>query len=109
MQNIPITLAAPGMIMAKEIKASDDPASMTVCGKGVKLSESLIDRLRQMGIQSLFVEGHPIALEGETTLEEMLAALDKRFIRVAGDPLMVKIKGMYVRHIQRSMGAADGR
>jgi len=109
MQNIPITLAAPGMIMAKEIKASEDPASMTVCGKGVKLTESLIDRLRQMGIQSLFVEGHPIAMEGETSLEEMLAALDKRFSRVASDPLMMKIKALYVKHIQRSMGAADGR
>jgi hypothetical protein len=109
MQNIPIALVAPGMVLAKEIKSSEDPASMTICGKGVKLTESLIGRLRQMGIQSVTVEGHPVTMEGETSLDEMLAALDKRFSRVATDPLMMKIKAMYRKHIQLSMGESGGR
>ena len=109
MQNIPITLAKAGMVLAKDIKASDDPAAMTICGKGVKLTESLLDRLQQKGIQSVTVEGHPVVAEGEATLPEMLAALDKRFVRVANDPLMMKIRDMYRRHIAQSMGDDSGR
>jgi hypothetical protein len=109
MQKIPISLATAGMVLAKEIKNSDDPASMTICGKSVKLTESLIDRLRQMGIQSVTVEGHPVTVEGETSIDEMLAALDKRFCRVASDPLMMKVKELYRKHILRSMGESGGR
>ena len=109
MQKIPIALALPGMILGQDIKSSEDPSAMTVCGKGVTLKESLIDRLRDMGIQTLTVEGHPVKMEGETSIEEMTAALDKRFSRVTNEPLMMKIKEIYRRHIQRSMGAADGR
>ena len=109
MQKIPIALAAPGMVLAQDIKSSKDPAAMTVCGKGVQLKESLIDRLREMGVQTLTVEGHPVKMEGEASLEDMLAALDRRFIRVSDDPLMIKVREMYRQHIKRSMGDAGGR
>jgi len=108
MQNIPIALAAPDMVVAREIKTSEDPSSMVLCGKGVKLTASLIERLSTMGIQSVSVEGHPVKMEGETSLEEMLASLDKRFSRVADDPLMMKIKELYRRNIIRSMGDERG-
>jgi hypothetical protein len=108
-QNIPITLAAEGMVVAKEIRSSEDPGSMTICGKGVRLTDSLIDRLRSMGIQSVTVEGHPVKAEGEATVEDMLAALDRRFSRVLDDPLMLSLKAMYRRQILRAMGETDGR
>lgn len=97
------------MVIAKDIKNSDDPSSMTICGKGVILTEPLIDRLQQKGVQSITVEGHPVHEEGEATLEQMLAALDVRFSRVADDPLMMKIKAVYRDLIIRSMGDSDGR
>jgi hypothetical protein len=109
MQKIPIAMAAPGMVLAQEIKSSEDPSAMTVCGKGVQLKESLIDRLRSMGIQTVTVEGHPVKMEGDASVEEMLAALDKRFSRVADDPLMMKIKTLYRKQVLRSMGEPDGR
>jgi len=109
MQKIPITLAKPGMVLGQDIKSSEDPAAMTVCGKGVQLKESLIDRLREMGIQTLTVEGHPVKMEGETSIEEMLSALDMRFKRVESDPLMMKIRELYRMQIRRSMGETDGR
>jgi hypothetical protein len=109
MQNIPLAQAAPGMVLAKEIKSSDDPASMTVCGKGVTLTESMIERLRRMGVQSLTVEGHPVRVEGEATTEQLLAALEHRFSRVMNDPRMMKIKGMYRKQILRSMGENGGK
>ena len=109
MQKIPITLAAPGMVLAQEIKNADDPSSMTICGKDVKLTASLIARLTQMGVQSVTVVGHPVKIEGEATLEQMLEALDKRFSRVEDDALMMKVKELYRKQVLRSMGEPDGR
>ncbi len=109
MQNIPISLATSGMILAKQIQSSDDPASMTICGKGITLTESMIAHLQRMGIQSVTVEGHPINVEGEATLEQMLAALESRFRRVEGDPLMMRMKEMYRKQTLRSMGEPGGR
>ena len=109
MQKIPITLAAPEMVLAQEIRNSDNPSSMPICGKGVKLTESLIERLKQMGVQSVGVEGRPVKIEGEATLEQMLAALDQRFKRLESDALMMKVKELYRKQILRSMGETDGR
>jgi hypothetical protein len=107
-QNIPISYAAAGMVLAKEIKADDNPASPPICGKGVTLTISLISRLTSMGIQSVIVEGHPVRLEGEMTLEETLQLLDKRFSKVADDLLMQRIKEIYRKQIIESMENADG-
>jgi hypothetical protein len=91
------------MVLAKEIKADDNPASPPICGKGVSLTGLLISRLTQMGVQSVTVEGHPVKLEGEASLEEMLAVLDKRFAKVQADPLMMKLKEIYRSNLMRSM------
>jgi hypothetical protein len=109
MQTIPLSLAAAGMVLSKDVRSSDDPSSMTLCGKGVTLTDSLIDRLQQKGVQSVSVEGHPVHVEGEATLEQMLAALDLRFSRVEQDELMKKIKTLFRNHIVRSMGEPGGR
>ena len=109
MQNIPLTLAKAGMVVAKEIKASEDPASMTICGKGVKLTDSLLNRFEQMGIQSVSVEGHPVKMEGESSVEEMLAGLEHRFRRAGDDPLMAMLKDAYKAQIRRSMGDNGGK
>jgi hypothetical protein len=109
MQNIPISLAVPGMVLARDVRADDNPASPPICGKGVSLTEGLISRLTQMGVQSLTVEGHPVRLEGEASREEMLAALDRRFVKVQDDPLMMTLKEICRRNLIRSMGQDDGR
>lgn len=103
MQRIPISLAADGMVVARPIPNADDPTGMPICGKGVVLTESLIERLRDRGIQALTVEGHPVAVEGEASLEELLALLDRRFRRVETDPLMKRVKEMFRKQTIRSM------
>jgi len=95
MQKIPMALVLPGMILAQDIKNIDNPDGPPLCGKGVQLTEALIERLHRMDIQSITVEGHPVKMEGEKSLEEELAVLDKRFKKVADDPLMKKLKDMY--------------
>ncbi|MEI6667955.1 MAG: hypothetical protein WCP29_07345 [Acidobacteriota bacterium] len=108
MQRLPISLVADGMVVARPIPNPDDPAGMPVCGTGVVLTESLIDRLRDRGIQALSVEGHPVTIEGEASLDDMLAALDHRFRKVTTDPLMQKIKAMFRKQTIRSMEDVGG-
>lgn len=104
MQNIPITLAAAGMVLARDITRPDKPDGPPICGKGLVLSDSLLDRLRNMGIQSVAVEGRPVTLEGEATIEEALEALDRRFRKSKGDPATMKLRDIYRTHIMRAMG-----
>jgi ubiquinone biosynthesis protein UbiJ len=108
MQNIPISLAAAGMVIAREIKMSGEAAGRVLCGKGVRLTDSLIGRLRQLGIESVVVEGHPVKMEGEVTLEQMLQELDGRFSRSTNDPLMMKVKEIYRKRLIKSMGEETG-
>jgi len=89
MQTIPLTLATSGMILARDILRED---GIILCGKGTGLSEALIERLKRLGVQTITVEGHPIAEEGEKTLEGELADLEERFSPRAGDPLLMRLK-----------------
>jgi hypothetical protein len=104
MQTLPISMVTPGMVVAKDVRKDGEATGRVLCGKGVNLTESLILRLKGMGIESLTVEGRPVKIEGEQSLEDMFAALDRRFSRVAQDPLMQKVKEMYRKQIIRSMG-----
>jgi hypothetical protein len=103
MQRIPIYQAKPGMVLAKEVRKEDDEISPPICGKGIVLTESLLSRLERMGIQALSVEGHPVTMEGDKTVDELLMALDKRFSKVMDDPIMIKLKDIYKETIIKSM------
>ena len=103
MQNIPISLAKSGMVIAREVMRPGQSGSAPVCGKETLLTEPLIERLVEMGIQSVMVEGHPVVFEGEATLEEILAKLDHRFKRVLENSLMMKLKEIYRKQIIQSM------
>lgn len=79
MQQIVIALAAEGMILAQDVLT---PEGRVLCGKGTELSAGLIERLKRMEISSITVEGHPLEVAGEKSLEEELRDLDARFSRV---------------------------
>ena len=105
MQTIPLKLAQAGMVLAREIRNPDNPDGPPVCGKGMALTSALIDRLGQKGIASVTVEGHPVKIEGEKTLDEMLAELDRRFRKVDGDAGMRMLKEIYRQQTIRAAGA----
>jgi hypothetical protein len=109
MQRIPIYQAKPGMVLAKEVRKEDDEISPPICGKGIVLTESLLSRLERMGIQALSVEGHPVQMEGDKSVDELLMALDKRFSKVMDDPLMIKLKDIYKENIIKSMEGQNAR
>ncbi len=107
MQTIPIALATTDMVLARDVKRTDNPAGPPICGKGMTLNESLLERLKTLGIKMITVEGHPVWMEGDKTLPELLDLMDRRFRKVSDDPLMNKLKELYRVRLIRSMGQQD--
>jgi hypothetical protein len=105
MQRIPISLATSGMVLAKDLVRPENPTGPAICGKGMELTDSLLERLRNMGIQSITVQGHPVWMEGDKTLEDLLLELDYRFSRAGQDPLTRSLKEIYRKQLISSMGA----
>jgi hypothetical protein len=67
------------MVLAREVMTPD---GRVLCGKGTALTTPIIDRILKMDISHIAVEGHPVEIEGEKTLEQKLADIQKRFSRV---------------------------
>jgi hypothetical protein len=105
MQRIPLSLAKPGMKLAKAVL---NEKGLILCGEGTELNEMLISRLAGMDIQRVTVEGHPVdtGVE-EKSPEELLYDLEKRFKKVASDPLMMTIKGIMERQLRKKMGKKE--
>lgn len=98
MQRIPIDLAKPGMKLAKPINSD---RGMILCGAGTELSEELIARLSDMGVSRISVEGHPVDMgDKEKPLKQQIEELHARFKAVEADPLMKKIKNMFLRRLE---------
>ena len=92
MQKISLKQATAGMKLAKPV---ENDRGMTLCGAGTELTGDTIDRLIRMEVKRITVEGHPVDTgQEEKSLDQLLKELDGRFEKVAGDPLMKKIKGM---------------
>jgi hypothetical protein len=109
MQKIPLMLAAADMVLARDVFRGDSPAGMPVCGKGTILSDALIARLEHLDIQSVYVEGHPVWADGDRSLDDVLRDLEKRFEKVAHDPLTTKLYDIYKAYLSKSMGDDGGR
>ena len=104
MQKIPLNLAREGMILAREVVRPDKPDSPALFGKGMTLSAAHIERLGQMGIHGIVVEGRPVAMEDDETLAVQLEKLEARFARAGQDVFMQKLQDVLRRHIMRMMG-----
>lgn len=109
MQKIPISLAAPDMVLARDVFRNDSPAGIPICGKGTPLTASLLSRLQQMGVQSLYVEGHPVWQEGDLDLDQRLAELDKRFSKTTENKYNLMLREIYRKQIKEMMGEQGGR
>ncbi len=94
-QRIPTKSALPGMVLARDIYRQDSAGGPPICGKGMTLTVSLIERLKRIGVQTIIVDGHPVRTEGKRTPEELLEDLDRRFRKVEDDPFAGKLKEIY--------------
>ena len=101
MQKIPLSLAKPGMKLAKPITK---PNGMPIIAAGVELTESLIDKLGGMGIDKLHVQGDAVASSASPS--ERVARLDHLFRRMEDDEWMMRVKG-FLREYFTIKAAAD--
>ena len=94
MPKISVSSLEPGMKLAKPITAKN---GMVMLGEGTELTETWIERIRDMEIASVFVEGPPVQAVPK---EEALANLDARFAQVINKPYMSLIKKITKEHIE---------
>lgn len=83
-----------GMKLAKPV---ENPSGMVLLGENAELTVELIDKIKSMGIDSVYVSGKsrpslPIGL--------MLSQLDERFSTVEGEPYMDVLKNIFREHIE---------
>lgn len=88
MQRLPLSYVRPGMKTLEEVV---DANGRVLCGKGIELTEEHIKRFYELGVSFVTVEGHPVKLPWEKTLEEELEALNQRFEGIE-DPYLLEIK-----------------
>ena len=109
MQKIPLNLATADMVLGRDVFRNDSPAGIPICGKGTVLTDSLIMRLQHLDVQSVYVEGHPVQLDGDKSLPELLAELDRRFSKTGENRYNCMLHDIYRKHITAMMGEEGGR
>ncbi len=92
MQRIPVDRARPEMVLAKAVTRPDQPDGPPIVTKGARLTDGLLERLAKLGVSHIIVEGRPVVVAGEPTVEQRLASLDRRFRSVEDDPLLQQLK-----------------
>ena len=104
MQKIPLNLAKPGMKLAKSVT---NDRGVTLCGAGTELTEETIARLSGMDVKRITVVGHPVDMGGEEkSLSERMDELHARFRNVEADPLMKKIKNIFLEVLREEADEA---
>ncbi|MEI6609703.1 MAG: hypothetical protein WCO53_08150 [Deltaproteobacteria bacterium] len=98
MPKIPVLKLEPGMILAKPVTAKN---GMVMLGEGTELTDKWIERIQDMDIANIFVEGPPIQTISK---EEALDNLNARFSHLEGKPYMKAIKKIVKEHIEGLYG-----
>lgn len=98
MKKIPISLATPGMKLARPVT---NERGIVLCAPGTELTEEMIARLSGMGAKRIAVEGPPGDTgDVEKSLDQQIDELHTRFRKVEGDPLMRKIKEAFLGRLK---------
>lgn len=105
MQRIPLNLARPGMTLAKPVLRDN---GLVLVAENTELSESLLERLTRMEIETITVQGHPVDMGdgGENPYSRRAGRLDHLFRRHADDAWMQRIREHIRQYFQlKSAGA----
>lgn len=94
MRKVSVDKLEPGMKLAKPVQAA---SGMVLFGEGTELNETLIERIRDMNIVTVFVDG--VAAQA-IPKEEMLAQLNTRFNNAENKPYMNVLKKVLKEHIE---------
>ena len=93
MPKISVDKIEPEMKLAKPITRGD----MVFLKEGTELTEHMIIKIRNMGIENIYIEGPS---QHSIPKEEMLGQLDMRFKKVEGKPYMNMLKKLVREHIE---------
>jgi hypothetical protein len=85
---------APGMRLARPVFNRD---GLVMIGEDTELTDSLIDKIRRMNLDSIYVCG---ASRARPPRDEVLSDLDRRFKRVEAEPAMAILKSAISAHIE---------
>ncbi|MFP4084200.1 MAG: hypothetical protein ACLFP9_05780 [Desulfonatronovibrio sp.] len=105
MQKIPLNQARPGMVLEKPVLRDN---GLVLVAQGTEISDTLLFRLENMGVESVTVEGHPVEVEGEEqprSYQERIDNLDHLFRRYKDDPWMNKMKDFIRSYFKRKLAA----
>jgi hypothetical protein len=83
-----------GMKLAKPVENS---SGMVLLGENTELTIELIDKIKDMGIDSVYIQGMS---KPSVPIKVMLSGLDERFKRVEGEPHMDVLKKALKEHIE---------
>jgi len=99
MQRIPLERAGEQMKLAKAV-VNDN--GITLIGEGTELTRALIERLRNLGIREITVQGHPLKIEGEEDkpLSLLEKELEDRFRPTQSNPLMRQVKEIFLKELR---------
>ncbi len=88
MQRLPLAYIRPGMKTFEEVI---DAQGRVLCGKGIELTEDLIQKFAELGVSYITVEGTPVKLPWERTFSEEISLLEERFKGIE-DEFILQIK-----------------
>jgi hypothetical protein len=83
-----------GMKLAKPVENS---SGMVLLGENTELTVELIDKIKGMGIDSVYIQG---MAKPSVPVEVMLSDLDRRFKTVENEPYMDVLKKVFIEHIE---------
>jgi hypothetical protein len=93
MSKIALDKLEAGMKLAKPVENS---SGMVLLGENTELTVELIDKIRNMGIDSVYIQGMS---KPSLPIDVMLSQLDERFKTVEGEPHMDVLKKVFKEHI----------
>jgi hypothetical protein len=85
MELVSITAARAGQVLARAVT---NPSGATVCPTGFRLTEAVIERLRNAGVETLLIE---VDSAQKFAVQDRIEALGRRFANV-DDPILLQIK-----------------
>ncbi len=93
----------------KLAKAVVNDGGITIVAEGLELSESLLFRLENMGVERIVVQGNPVDMGGVgegTSFAQRLARLDHLFRAHSGDKWMERVSA-FLREYFKIKAAAQ--
>lgn len=107
MQRIALTKATPGMVLAQSVRRQD---GLVLVGEGLALTDAVIDRIRQAGVATVWVEGTPLGPDGGIgDLRTIAGRLPFLFRRQKANVFMMTLYSVISRHLARAMAEQQAR